>query len=144
MPGLINLGISRKQQSLVQGSCTEAAFGRKTQKAEERLSAKIFCLGRRDESKRDCALIRIFSCVTAFPPRGIVYEQDIQLSRLRDKPITQQDALSRSEGPPKYLPRQDPLSLLRHPLCHPAKSDYQSTRIEEVEALAIDSEAITV
>ncbi|KAK8583415.1 hypothetical protein V6N13_022121 [Hibiscus sabdariffa] len=31
--------------------------------------------------------------------------------RNRDKPITQQDALPRSESPPRYLPGQDPLSL---------------------------------
>ncbi|KAK8538755.1 hypothetical protein V6N12_034463 [Hibiscus sabdariffa] len=36
--------------------------------------------------------------------------------RNRDKPITQQDALPKSEGPPRYMPGQDPLSLLRHPL----------------------------
>ncbi|KAL4291718.1 hypothetical protein GQ457_14G020930 [Hibiscus cannabinus] len=52
--------------------------------------------------------------VTAFPSRDIVYKQDNQLSGLRDKPITQQEAL------PRYLPRQDPLSLLRHPFCHPS------------------------
>ncbi|KAL4297733.1 hypothetical protein GQ457_12G014650 [Hibiscus cannabinus] len=34
--------------------------------------------------------------VTAFPPRNIVYDQDIQLIGLRDKPITQQDALPKS------------------------------------------------
>ncbi|KAL4283034.1 hypothetical protein GQ457_16G018240 [Hibiscus cannabinus] len=42
--------------------------------------------------------------VTAFPPRDIEYEQDIQLIGLRDKPITQQDALPRSEFPSRYLP----------------------------------------
>ncbi|KAL4319179.1 hypothetical protein GQ457_18G011110 [Hibiscus cannabinus] len=36
--------------------------------------------------------------VTAFPPRDIVYKQDNQLFGLRDKPITQQDALSKSKG----------------------------------------------
>ncbi|KAK8593821.1 hypothetical protein V6N12_045894 [Hibiscus sabdariffa] len=40
--------------------------------------------------------------------------------RNRDKPVTQQDALPKSENQPRYLPGQDPLSLLRHPLCHPA------------------------
>ncbi|KAK9042550.1 hypothetical protein V6N11_017619 [Hibiscus sabdariffa] len=55
----------------------------------------------------------------AFPPRDIVYKQDNQLSGLRDKPITQQDALPRSEGPPRYLPGQDPFSLSRQRLCHP-------------------------
>ncbi|KAL4281205.1 hypothetical protein GQ457_03G013640 [Hibiscus cannabinus] len=49
--------------------------------------------------------------VTTFPPRDIVYDQDIQLFGLRDKPITSQDALPRSESPPRYLPGQDPLSL---------------------------------
>ncbi|KAL4379774.1 hypothetical protein GQ457_02G027170 [Hibiscus cannabinus] len=49
--------------------------------------------------------------VTTFPSRDIVYDQDIQLIGLRDKPITQQDTLPRSESPPRYLPRQDPLSL---------------------------------
>ncbi|KAK8713429.1 hypothetical protein V6N13_148647 [Hibiscus sabdariffa] len=49
--------------------------------------------------------------VAAFPPRDIAYKQDIQLFGLRDKPITQQDALPRSEFPLRYLPGQDPLSL---------------------------------
>ncbi|KAK8574493.1 hypothetical protein V6N12_062183 [Hibiscus sabdariffa] len=35
--------------------------------------------------------------------------------RNRDKPITQQDALSKFEDQPRYLPGQDPLSLPRHP-----------------------------
>ncbi|KAK8690791.1 hypothetical protein V6N13_074317 [Hibiscus sabdariffa] len=48
--------------------------------------------------------------VTALPPRDIVYDQDIQLTGLRDKPITQQDALPKSESPPRFLLRQDPLS----------------------------------
>ncbi|KAL4296084.1 hypothetical protein GQ457_12G015300 [Hibiscus cannabinus] len=57
--------------------------------------------------------------VTTFPPRDIMYKQDNQLFGLRDKPITQQDALARSESPPRYFPGQDPLPLPRHPLCHP-------------------------
>ncbi|KAK9042559.1 hypothetical protein V6N11_017628 [Hibiscus sabdariffa] len=75
--------------------------------------------------KRPRNLPRRYPCdngnkkVTAFPPRDIVYKQDNQLSGLRDKPITQQDALPRSEGLPRYLSGQDPLSLSRHPLCHP-------------------------
>ncbi|KAL4341546.1 hypothetical protein GQ457_08G027960 [Hibiscus cannabinus] len=66
--------------------------------------------------------------VTAFPPRDIVYDQDIKLIVLRDKPITQQDALSRSESPPRFLPGQDPLSLfeaspLSSCLVHPNKQE---------------------
>ncbi|KAL4296562.1 hypothetical protein GQ457_12G015080 [Hibiscus cannabinus] len=57
--------------------------------------------------------------VIAFPPRDIVYKQDNQLFGLRDKSIIHQDALLKSEGPPRYLHGQDQLSLLRHPLCHP-------------------------
>ncbi|KAL4369380.1 hypothetical protein GQ457_05G021700 [Hibiscus cannabinus] len=53
--------------------------------------------------------------VTAFPPRDIVYDQDIQLIGLRDKRITSQDALLRSESPPRFLPGQDPLSLFAAP-----------------------------
>ncbi|KAL4367584.1 hypothetical protein GQ457_05G021660 [Hibiscus cannabinus] len=49
--------------------------------------------------------------VTTFLLRDILYEQHIQLIGLWDKPITQQDALPRSESPPRFLPRQDPLSL---------------------------------
>ncbi|KAL4281953.1 hypothetical protein GQ457_03G014790 [Hibiscus cannabinus] len=82
--------------------------------------------------------------VTAFPPRDIVYKQDNQLFRLRDKTITQQDALTKSEGSLRYLPGQDPLSLSRHPLCHPTQADYQSTRIDEVKTSAVDPDAITV
>ncbi|KAL4353257.1 hypothetical protein GQ457_06G012290 [Hibiscus cannabinus] len=48
--------------------------------------------------------------VTAFLPSDIVYDKDIQLIGLRDKPITQQEALSKSESPPRFLLRQDPLS----------------------------------
>ncbi|KAK8515203.1 hypothetical protein V6N12_019251 [Hibiscus sabdariffa] len=48
----------------------------------------------------------------SFSTRDIVYDQANQLSGLRDKPITQQDALPRSECQPRYLPGQDPLSLL--------------------------------
>ncbi|KAL4303497.1 hypothetical protein GQ457_10G009770 [Hibiscus cannabinus] len=33
---------------------------------------------------------------------------------------------------------------LRHPLCHPAKADYRSPWIEEVEALTINPEATIV
>ncbi|KAL4298049.1 hypothetical protein GQ457_12G011270 [Hibiscus cannabinus] len=57
--------------------------------------------------------------VTVFPQSDIVYKQDNQLFGLRDKPITQQNALPKSKGPPRYMPGQDPLSLPRHPLCHP-------------------------
>ncbi|KAK8593424.1 hypothetical protein V6N12_045506 [Hibiscus sabdariffa] len=32
---------------------------------------------------------------------------------LRDKPVTQQDALSKSEYQPRYPPGQDPLSLFK-------------------------------
>ncbi|KAL4291965.1 hypothetical protein GQ457_14G012580 [Hibiscus cannabinus] len=56
--------------------------------------------------------------VTAFPPRDIVYDQDIQLIGLRDKSRTQQDALPKSESPPRFLLRQRCL-YSRHPLCHP-------------------------
>ncbi|KAK9018941.1 hypothetical protein V6N11_033986 [Hibiscus sabdariffa] len=43
--------------------------------------------------------------------------------RNRDKPVTQQDALPRSEFQPRLLPGQDPLSLPRHPLCHPVQAE---------------------
>ncbi|KAK8491396.1 hypothetical protein V6N11_073722 [Hibiscus sabdariffa] len=46
-------------------------------------------------------------------------KHELTLPRNRDKPITEQDALPRSEGLSRYLPGQDPLSLTRHPLCHP-------------------------
>ncbi|KAL4290102.1 hypothetical protein GQ457_14G017050 [Hibiscus cannabinus] len=65
--------------------------------------------------------------VTPFPSRDIVYKQDNQLFGLRDKPITQQDALLKSKDLSRYLPGQDPF-----------------TRIDEVETLTIDSDAITV
>ncbi|KAK8573062.1 hypothetical protein V6N12_029100 [Hibiscus sabdariffa] len=61
--------------------------------------------------------------VTDSSPRNIKYKQDKQLFRLRDKPVTQQDALPRSEFQPRLLPGQDPLSLPRHPLCHPVQAD---------------------
>ncbi|KAL4376587.1 hypothetical protein GQ457_02G024070 [Hibiscus cannabinus] len=49
--------------------------------------------------------------VTVLPSRDIVYDQAKQLFGLRHKPITQQDALPRSEFQPRFLPRQDSLSL---------------------------------
>ncbi|KAK8584479.1 hypothetical protein V6N12_068723 [Hibiscus sabdariffa] len=62
----------------------------------------------------------------------------------RDKPITKQDALPRSEYQPRCLPGQDPLSLLRHSLCHPVLTDCRSPCIDEVEALTIDSNTTTI
>ncbi|KAK8597274.1 hypothetical protein V6N12_065746 [Hibiscus sabdariffa] len=41
--------------------------------------------------------------VTAFSPRNIEYKQDRQLFGLRDKPVTQQDALPNSEVPTKII-----------------------------------------
>ncbi|KAK8666069.1 hypothetical protein V6N13_006221 [Hibiscus sabdariffa] len=71
--------------------------------------------------------------VTAFPPRDINYKQDKQLFGLRDKLITKQDALPRSEYQPRFLPGLDPLSLLRHPLCHPVLAVCRSPCIDKVE-----------
>ncbi|KAK8704860.1 hypothetical protein V6N13_048472 [Hibiscus sabdariffa] len=39
---------------------------------------------------------------------------------------------------------QDLLSLSRHPLCYPVEADHQSSRIDEVEALTIESNARTI
>ncbi|KAK9000995.1 hypothetical protein V6N11_082789 [Hibiscus sabdariffa] len=39
---------------------------------------------------------------------------------------------------------QDSLSLSRHPLCHPAEEDYQRRRIDEVEALTVESNTIAI
>ncbi|KAK8568246.1 hypothetical protein V6N12_006802 [Hibiscus sabdariffa] len=64
--------------------------------------------------------------------------------RNRDKPVTQQDALPRSEFQPRLLSGQDPLSLPRHPLCHPVQADCRSPCIDKVEALTIDSDTTTV
>ncbi|KAK8685783.1 hypothetical protein V6N13_124817 [Hibiscus sabdariffa] len=86
----------------------------------------------------------VYKEVTAFSPRDTKYKQDKQLFGLRDKPITKQDALPRSEYQPRCLPGQDPLSLLRHPLCHPVLTDCRSPCIDEVEALTIDSNTTTV
>ncbi|KAK9030324.1 hypothetical protein V6N11_031752 [Hibiscus sabdariffa] len=50
---------------------------------------------------------------------------------LRDKPVTQHDALPNSEVPAKISARAGPVaSLLRHPLCHPIKVDYQSSALQ--------------
>ncbi|KAK8534650.1 hypothetical protein V6N12_057294 [Hibiscus sabdariffa] len=43
-------------------------------------------------------------------------KHELTSPRNRDKPVTQQDALPRSEFQPRLLPGQDPLSLPRHPL----------------------------
>ncbi|KAL4291726.1 hypothetical protein GQ457_14G020970 [Hibiscus cannabinus] len=70
--------------------------------------------------------------VTDFPPRDIVYDQDIQLIGLRDKPITQQDALLKSESPPRFLLRQDPLSPFEaSPLSSFLKQERKEYVIEE-------------
>ncbi|KAL4279070.1 hypothetical protein GQ457_03G015750 [Hibiscus cannabinus] len=103
-PGVINPGRQNKQQIQAERSCTDATL---------------------TEDPEFIQLTREYPCdngnkkVTAFPSRDIVYKQDNQLFGLRDKPITQQDGLPKSEGPLRYLPGQDPLSLLRHPFCHP-------------------------
>ncbi|KAK8640368.1 hypothetical protein V6N13_008124 [Hibiscus sabdariffa] len=44
----------------------------------------------------------------------------------------------------RSLLRQDPLSLPRHLLCHPVGADYQSSSIDEVEAITIDSNVTTI
>ncbi|KAL4298380.1 hypothetical protein GQ457_12G016230 [Hibiscus cannabinus] len=89
---------------------------------------------------------RLRRCSNRLPCKEdiLVTTQDNQLFGLRDKPITQQNALPKSEGPPRYLPGQDPLSLLRHPLCHPTYVDYRSTRIDEVETSTVNPDAITI
>ncbi|KAL4317894.1 hypothetical protein GQ457_18G011280 [Hibiscus cannabinus] len=54
---------------------------------------------------------RVYPCdngykeVTVLPSRDIVYDQVKQLFGLRHKPITQQDALPRSDFLPRFLPR---------------------------------------
>ncbi|KAK8663118.1 hypothetical protein V6N13_024999 [Hibiscus sabdariffa] len=55
------------------------------------------------------------------------------------KENTKRDAISSA-----YFSTQDSLSLPRHPLCHPTRVDYQSNNIDEVEALIVESDAITV
>ncbi|KAL4282748.1 hypothetical protein GQ457_16G017570 [Hibiscus cannabinus] len=62
----------------------------------------------RDRGKYHCE--NGYKEVTVLPSRDIVYDQANQLFGLRDKPITQQDALPRSEFPSRFLPRQDLLS----------------------------------
>ncbi|KAK8715302.1 hypothetical protein V6N13_042639 [Hibiscus sabdariffa] len=56
----------------------------------------------------------------SFSAEGYRVQARQTVTGLRDKSITQQGALPKSENQPRYLPGQDPLSLLRHPLCHPA------------------------
>ncbi|KAK8504955.1 hypothetical protein V6N12_058051 [Hibiscus sabdariffa] len=151
MPELINLGRSKKQKIQAERSCTNAAL---TKDPEINRSKSVSEGGREDHRTRPEAhahkVYLEYPCdngnkmVTAFPPRDIVYKQDKQLFGFRDKPITQQDALPKSEGPPRYLPGQDPLSLSRHPLCHPTLADYQSACIDEVETSTVDPDAITV
>ncbi|KAK8624342.1 hypothetical protein V6N13_065689 [Hibiscus sabdariffa] len=77
-------------------------------------------------------------------PRDIAYKQASRGIGLRDKSVTQQDALPNSKDPLRYLPRQEPLSLPRHPLCHPAEADYQSRCIDEVETLTVESDTIAI
>ncbi|KAK8985060.1 hypothetical protein V6N11_076752 [Hibiscus sabdariffa] len=101
-------------------SCTEVTLKKKTQNSSR-------------QKMNTCRDSRGYKKVTAFPPRDIKYKQDKQLFGLRDKPITKQDALPRSEYQPRYLPGQDPLSLLRHPLCHPVLVVCRSPCIDKVE-----------
>ncbi|KAK9018560.1 hypothetical protein V6N11_001531 [Hibiscus sabdariffa] len=54
---------------------------------------------------------------------GVQVSAERSSALIKDKPIAQQDALPRSEFQPRLLPGQDPLSLKRHPLCHPVQAD---------------------
>ncbi|KAK8980828.1 hypothetical protein V6N11_047959 [Hibiscus sabdariffa] len=70
------------------------------------------------------------------PPkdRGIASDQGSKLLGLRDKPVTQQDVMLNSEDPCRdRLSQPDPLSLPRHPPCHPAEADYQGRSIDKVK-----------
>ncbi|KAL4279989.1 hypothetical protein GQ457_03G019020 [Hibiscus cannabinus] len=183
---IIRRCIPEEEQQLILEQCHSAPYGghfggnRTTSKAEEKSSAEIFCLSRKEEPKKGLQIdqnillnipisvildslyfshsnsgeksvgrnIYLFDIervklkkkinavhvrdqkheltlprnrkislgngykeVKTFPLRDILYDQDIQLIGLRDKPITHQDALPRFEFPPRYLPGQDPLSL---------------------------------
>ncbi|KAK8593318.1 hypothetical protein V6N12_045401 [Hibiscus sabdariffa] len=47
----------------------------------------------------------------SFSAEGYHVQARQTVTGLRDKPVTQQDALPKSEYQPRYLPGQDPLSL---------------------------------
>ncbi|KAK8578729.1 hypothetical protein V6N12_069073 [Hibiscus sabdariffa] len=47
----------------------------------------------------------------SFSAEGYRIQARQAVTGLRDKPVTQQDALSKSEYQPRYPPGQDPLSL---------------------------------
>ncbi|KAL4282717.1 hypothetical protein GQ457_16G018580 [Hibiscus cannabinus] len=51
--------------------------------------------------------------VTVLPSRDIVYNQVKQLIGLRHKPITQQDALSRSDSQPRFYAKAGPVVSVR-------------------------------
>ncbi|KAL4302933.1 hypothetical protein GQ457_10G014090 [Hibiscus cannabinus] len=51
--------------------------------------------------------------VTVLPSRDIVYDRVKQLIRLRHKPITQQDALPRSDSQPRFSAKAGPVVSVR-------------------------------
>ncbi|KAL4353402.1 hypothetical protein GQ457_06G015130 [Hibiscus cannabinus] len=51
--------------------------------------------------------------VTVLPSRDIVYDQVKQLIGLRHKPITQQDALPRSDSQPRFSAKAGPIVSVR-------------------------------
>ncbi|KAK8518574.1 hypothetical protein V6N12_011826 [Hibiscus sabdariffa] len=85
-----------KQQYLVSRSCTEATWIIKAQNLSRQNIGPDFSAAQE---------------VTALPSRVTVYKQAEQLFGLRHKPITLQDALSRSDSSRDNLSRPDPLSL---------------------------------
>ncbi|KAL4296100.1 hypothetical protein GQ457_12G000110 [Hibiscus cannabinus] len=60
------------------------------------------------------------------PSRVLCTSKPNKLFGLRHKPITLQDALPRSESAEKICPGRTRCLLSRHPLCHPAQTDYRS------------------
>ncbi|KAK8986082.1 hypothetical protein V6N11_082366 [Hibiscus sabdariffa] len=66
-----------------------------------------------------------------FSTEGYCVQARQAVTGLRDKPVTQHDALPNSEVPTKISARAGLVaSLPRHPLCHPVKADYQSSALQ--------------
>ncbi|KAL4296072.1 hypothetical protein GQ457_12G016210 [Hibiscus cannabinus] len=129
MPELINLGRLKKQQIQVERSrkliiCREY-LPRPKGRIQKGLRFNQNILLSIPEQR---ACPEEAEKITIRDPKAHARKVYLEYKSQPIEPITQQDALPKSEGPPRYLQGQDPLSL---------------TRIDEVETSIIDPDAIT-
>ncbi|KAK9023813.1 hypothetical protein V6N11_004011 [Hibiscus sabdariffa] len=106
-------------------SCTEAVPDQRLRTCQGNIivTCRDSCRGRRENTKRVEFTKRMNAVHVQDQKHELTPPRDRQqLLGLRDKPVTQHAALPNSGVLLRYLPRQDPLSLSRQLLCHPAKT----------------------